>query len=241
MRRSTGMIRTLLRVAVATGGCLVVGQEAGVSPMKVRLLEWRDAVEKETRGLREQYAQVLAKAEKELAAKRAYGAAAKVRAERGSLGVAMGGGAGEGKKRPSADASAGSGVTLLAEQAEAVGGVVLSKREGDGKGILSGWVAPGSKVRWKLPAGMSGGGYEVELTFSGVEGSGGRIEVKEGYYWLGADVGAGSGWDELRTEVVGTLRVLADSPVLELSMAALKGGELFRLRSLRLIPVGTVP
>jgi hypothetical protein len=73
------MIRTLLRVAVATGGCLVVGQEAGVSPMKVRLVEWREAVEKETRGLREQYAQVLAKAEGELAAKRAYGAAAKVR------------------------------------------------------------------------------------------------------------------------------------------------------------------
>ena len=96
MRRSTGMIRTLLRVAVATGGCLVVGQEAGVSPMKVRLLEWRDAVEKETRGLREQYGQVLAKAEKELAAKRAYGAAAKVRAERGNLGVAMGGGGGAG-------------------------------------------------------------------------------------------------------------------------------------------------
>ena len=241
MRRSVGMIRTLLRVAVATGGCLVVGQEAGVSPMKVRLVEWREAVEKETRGLREQYAQVLAKVEKDLAAKRAYGAAAKVRSERGSLGVAMGGGGGEGKGRPVADASAGSGVTLLAEQAEAVGGVVLSKREGDGKGILSGWVAPGSKVRWKLPAGMSGGGYEVEMTFSGVEGSGGRIEVKEGYYRLGADVGGGNGWDKLRTEVVGTLRVLADSPVLELSMAALKGGELFRLRSLRLIPVGTVP
>ncbi|RFC50251.1 MAG: hypothetical protein DVB22_002188 [Verrucomicrobia bacterium] len=41
--------------------------------------------------------------------------------------------------------------------------------------------------------------------------------------------------------MVGTLRLLADSPVLELSMAAVKGGELFRLRSLRLIPVGTVP
>ena len=46
-----------------------------------------------------------------------------------------------------------------------------------------------------------------------------------------------AGWEDFQTQVVGTLRVLANSRLLELSAATVKAPGLFQLKSVRLLPV----
>ena len=43
-------------------------------------------------------------------------------------------------------------------------------------------------------------------------------------------------WDDYKTEVIGTLRLMANSRLLELTAAAVKGQGLLQLKSIRLLP-----
>jgi hypothetical protein len=154
------------------------------------------------------------------------------------------GSSGSGDDTPAEEKSVGSGVVLSAAKARPEGGVKLEKGSGDAgdsAAVLIGWNAAGAKARWTLPEGLPGGGYEVELTYASAPDAGGTIEMAEEFHRLRRDVKAGAGWDDFRTEVLGTLRLLTNSRVLELSAAAVKGSEVFRLRSVRLIPVATKP
>ena len=241
------MRAVLLSLAAAVVGG-VLAQET-TDALKKRQAEWRDQVGRETQTLREQYAQMLARTEQELVGKRQYAAAKKVRDERvavmRSLGKSMEPGGGGASGDTSADEkSVGSGVMLLAAKARPEGGVKLEKGSGEdhqAPAVLVGWTAPGAKARWTLPEGLPGGGYEVEVTYASAQDAGGTIEMAEEFHRMRRDVKAGAGWDDFRSEVLGTLRLLTNSRVLELSAAAVKGSELFRLRSVRLIPVATKP
>ena len=241
------MRTALLSLAAAVVGG-VPAQEA-TDALKKRQAEWREQVARETQTLREQYAQMLARTEQELVAKRQYAAAKKVRSERAavmrSLGKSIESSGGGAKDNTSADEkSVGSGVVLSAAKARPEGGVKLAQASGEDSlapAVLVGWTAPGAKARWTLPEGLAGGGYDVEVTYATAPDAGGTIEMAEEFHRLRRDVKAGAGWDDFRTEVLGTLRLLTNSRVLELSAAAVKGSELFRLRSVRLIPVAGKP
>jgi hypothetical protein len=135
----------------------------------------------------------------------------------------------------------GQPIVLEAAQAIVTGGVVYNSA----LGALTGWNA-GTMVSWLLPPGLKGGGYEIELTWScPQENAGGQVlMLKEDRYSLRRAVGATSSWEIYQTSVIGTLRLIANSRMLELSVAAASGAavaangsDLLHLKSIRLLPV----
>ena len=104
-------------------------------------------------------------------------------------------------------------------------------------GILKTWTATGA-ASWLLPPGLKAGGYEVELTWSCAAGAGGDIIFKEDRYSMKRAVKPSASWDDYKTEVVGTLRLLANSKLLDLTAATVKGSGLLQLKSIRLLPAG---
>lgn len=91
-------------------------------------------------------------------------------------------------------------------------------------------------VSWLLPPGLKAGGYDVELTYSCPPEGGGELMLKEDRYTLNRVLKGTSSWDLYQTEVIGTLRLIANSRLLELSAVAVKGTELLHLKSIRLLP-----
>jgi hypothetical protein len=230
-----------LLVASLSGLAAVVAL-AGGDPQADQLsklrTEWRSQVVKDTKGLREHYAQNLQKLEKELAAKGDYAGAAKVCEERRKVMCEM-------SKQESAAPSVpkaveeGQPVVLEAAQAIVSGGVAYNST----LGVLTGWNAAGAMVGWLLPPGLKAGGYEVEVTWScPQENTGGDLLFKEDRYSLRRAVKPTSSWDIYQTEVIGTLRLIANSRMLELSVVAANGAaavnnsDLLHLKSIRLLP-----
>lgn len=212
--------------------CLVMAADTPSDPLKKLRHDWQQVVEKDTKTLRDQYAASLLTLERELAGKGDYAGAAKAKRERQ-------------KVQPSADepevtapttpgaVEPGQPVSLEPGAATLAGGVTRNAESG----ILSNWSGVGAAARWLLPPGLRPGGYEVELTWSCAPDSGGDLVVKEDRYSLRRTVKASSSWDVYQTEIIGTLRLIANSQLLELSAAAVKGSGLLQLKSIRLLPV----
>ncbi|MBP7949271.1 MAG: hypothetical protein KA004_06405 [Verrucomicrobiales bacterium] len=191
------------------------------------------------RQLQEHYQKQLAALEKQYVAERNYSAAALVKAEREKsardLGLAP-------DLPPAANDNPGR--ALLAEDgtvnmdgkaAETGGGVNWDKE----KEALTGWASDKAWAKWHLPAGLQTGGYEVELTFACASGSGGTFFVREDFYLLRREARESGSWDSFHSEVFGTLRIRAGSQSLLISAATVKGGGLFYLKSVRLLPCRT--
>ena len=223
-------------VAALTGlaACFALAADSPSNPILKLRNEWRAQVEKDTKTLREQYANSLLKLEKELADKGDYSGAAKARTERRA--VQQGSGDSE-TTAPTVPAAVDGKQPVVLEVAAAVlsGGVAYDAAQG----ILKGWSAAGAAARWLLPPGLKAGGYEVELTWSCAPDAGGDMIVKEDFYSLRRAVKPSTSWDSYQTEIIGTLRVLANSRLLELSAAAVKGAGLLQLKSIRLLPAAS--
>lgn len=174
--------------------------------------------------------------EKSAAAQRNYVLAAKVRGERKAaariLGVALQdetNGATPAESTPQLGTNGT--VTLEMSAAQLGGGVALEQSNG----VLTGWTSDKSFARWKLPAGISPGGYEVELTYACAEGSGGKFVVREDAYFLKREIKTTGGADSFLTEICGTLR-LKSCRTLVISATQSIGRGLFTLKQVRLIP-----
>jgi hypothetical protein len=188
-------------------------------------------VVKDTKGLRDAYSLNLQKLEKELAAKGDYAGAARARQERRKV-----------TSRPDpvettaptvpSPVPDGQPVILQAANAILSGNVSYDAASG----VLSGWAAAGTAVSWLLPPGLKAGGYEVELTYSCPLETGSEVLIKEDRYTLRRVLKPTSSWDLYQTEVIGTLRLIANSRLLELSAVALKSSDLLHLKSIRLLP-----
>lgn len=234
----------LLSAAVVT--YVAAAPDSGNDPLRQRFAAWKDQLARDTAVLREQYLSLLQRTEKEFATGRQYRAAAAARREAETVAQSLG--RSLSPSRPTAnrpanapDASFASGVTLTAAHAALSGGVMLESPVDGSSPVLTNWTSTGSGARWSLPEGLAPGGYEVELTFSGDAESGGTLTVAEGYHQLRRTIEPGKGWQEFRTEVIGTLRLLGHATAIELSAAAIRSSGLFRLQSLRLIPVPPNP
>ncbi|HWB05652.1 MAG TPA: hypothetical protein VG796_21715 [Verrucomicrobiales bacterium] len=232
----------LLTVATVCGlaACVALAVDSPSADPLVRLrTEWRTQVEKETKTLRERYAQNLQKLEKELAAKGDYSGAAKARQERRKV---LPGPPAQEAKGPAEPGVVAEGQPILLEAAKAIitGGVTYNSA----MGALTGWNAAGAVVSWLLPPGMKAGGYEVELTWScPQENAGTEFQLKEDRYNLRRILKPTSSWDLYQTEVIGTLRLIANSRVLEFSTvavneaaAAVRDSDVLHLKSVRLLP-----
>jgi hypothetical protein len=141
------------------------------------------------------------------------------------------------KTAPTVPATVAGDQPVVLEVASAVlsNGVVYDATQG----VLRGWTAAGAAARWLLPPGLKAGGYEVELTWSCAPDAGGEMIVKEDFYTMRRAVKPSTGWEAYQTEIIGTLRVLANSRLLELSAAAVKGSGLLQLKSIRLLPAAS--
>jgi hypothetical protein len=220
--------------------------ESESDPLRQRFAAWKEQLARDTATLREQYLALLLRTEKDFAAGKQYRSAAAARREAAVVAQSLGRplaepSSGAARLAPAADASVGSGVILLAENAALSDGVTLSRAADGSPPVLTNWIAEGASARWSLPQGLAAGGYEVELTFSGDKDAGGTLTMGEGFHKLRRTIRPGNGWQEFRTEIVGTLRLLSHAPAIELSAAAIRGSGLFQLRSLRLIPVPANP
>lgn len=226
--------RSLLPVVIPAGlaACLAMAADSPGDPVKRLREDWRQAVGRETRTLRDQYAASLLSLEKILAARGDYSGAERAKQER--LKIQPSAPLPE-MTAPTTPGAAVPGTPVALEPAAAVlaGGVV---RDAAGGGLAN-WTGAGSIARWLLPPGLRAGGYEVELTWSCAPDAGGGFVLQEDRYSLKRPVTPTAGWDDYRTQIVGTLRVLANSRLLELSAAAVKGADLFHLKSIRLLPV----
>jgi hypothetical protein len=201
-------------------------------PLLQRRGEWRAQVLRETKALREKHAADLLQLERELVLSGDYTGASRVRTERWQVLPEVP------RSERTVPAPAGEPVpdapVELKPQAAAVsGGVVLDVESG----ALTGWKAVGAAVRWLLPAGLEAGGYEVELTWSSPSDGGGEVLLREDTHSLRRTVKPTAGTNHYQTAVIGTLRLVSRSRMLEISAAAVKGPEMFRLKSVRLIPV----
>ena len=234
----------LLSAAAVT--FVAAAPDAGNDPLRQRFAAWKEQLSRDTAMLREQYLSLLQRTETEFAAGRQYRAAAAARREAETVAQSLGHSLSPSPpktNRPAnaPDASVASGVTLTAEHAELSGGVTLEAQADGSSPVLTNWTAAGSGARWSLPEGLAAGGYEVELTFSGDAESGGSLTIAEGFHQLRRTIEPGKGWQEFRTEIIGTLRLLGHATAIELSAAAIRSSGLFRLQSLRLIPVPANP
>lgn len=232
--------RRLARTVAALAGLaagLVLAQDSAPPSSRDPLLklrgEWRAQVNTDTAALRNQYANGLLTLEKELAAGGDYAGAARVRRER--LRVRAEAGAPSRPARPAdpGEATGDAPFELKPAAASLAGGVVLDAA----LDALTGWSVAGATARWLLPAGLKGGGYEVELTWSCAPGAGGDFLLKEDKYTLRRTVKPTAGPDDWQTAVVGTLRLVAGSHSLEISAAEVKAPALFQLKTVRLLPV----
>ena len=234
----------LLSAAAVT--FVAAAPESGSDPLRQRFAAWKEQLARDTAVLREQYLSLLQRTEKEFAEGRQYRAAAAARKEAETVARSLGRSlapARHAANRPAhtPDASFASGVTLMAEHAELSGGVTLEAPADGSSPVLTNWTSTGSAARWSLPQGLAAGGYEVELTFAGDADSGGTLTIAEGFHQLRRTIEPGKGWQEFRTEIIGTLRLLGHASAIELSAAAIRSSGLFRLQSLRLIPVPANP
>lgn len=219
-------------VAALTGfaACFVLAADSPADGLLKLRQEWRAQVEKDTRKARDDYADKLAKLEKELAEAGDYAGAGKARRERLKITGAPGtGGRGASTMPPAVT----DGEPILLEPAGATlnGGVIFDAPAG----ILKNWTATGAAA-WDLPPGLKSGGYDVELTWSCAPGSGGEMVIKEDRYSMRRAVKPSASWEDFKTEIVGTLRLLSNSRLLELTAATLKGEALLQLKSIRLLP-----
>lgn len=227
---------TLMPAAALLGlaACLTLAADGPVDPLLKLRSEWRAQVEQDTKAVRSQYAENLTKLETELAAEGDYAAAASARRER--LRVAAVSPAPE-KTAPVSlpEAAEGAAIELKPAGAALSGGVIFDNASNS----LTGWKTEGASARWKLPPGLKLGGYEVEMTWSCAPGAGGDLLLKEERYTLRRGVKPTAGWDDFQTQIIGTLRVIANSRLLEISAAAVKAPGLFQLKSIRLLPAAS--
>jgi hypothetical protein len=231
----------LLTVATVCGlaGFVTLAADSPVDPLTKMRTEWRSQVAKDTKGLREHYSQNLQKLEKELAAKGDYAGASKVRLERRK---AMYGANLPVPAAPAAPAPVAEGETVVLKAADAI--LSGSATYNSNLGAITGWGAAGTVVGWLLPPGLKAGGYEVELTWScPQENAGNELQIKEDRYHLRRVIKPTSSWDIYQTSVIGTLRLIANSRILELSVAAVNGAavavngaDVLHLKSIRLLP-----
>ena len=220
-------------VATLTGlaACLTLAADSPSNPLLKMRGAWREQVQKDTQKLRTDYAARLAQLEKELAAAGDYHGAVKARREKNKIAGSTGGSETTAPTIPSA-VEEGQPINLEAPAALLNGGVKYDAA----RGVLSGWSAAGAAASWLLPPGLKAGGYDVELTWACAADSGGDFILKEDRYHLRRTVKATTGWDTCQTEIIGPLRLLANSKLLELSAAAVKGADLLHLKSIRLLP-----
>jgi hypothetical protein len=214
--------------------CLALAADRPADAVLKLRSEWRAQVEKDTKTLREQFVNKLLKLEKELSEKGDYAGAAKARTERHAV---QQGSAEPEKTAPTVPAAVTGEQPVVLEVAAAIlsGGVVYDAT----RGVLRGWRAAGAAAQWLLPPGLRAGGYEVELTWSCAPDAGGEMIVKEDFYTMRRAVKPSPGWEAYQTEIIGTLRVLANSRLLELSAAAVRGSGLLQLKSIRLLPAAS--
>lgn len=223
-----------LPVAALAGlaACFVLASDSAPDPLLKLRGEWRAQVQKDTKPLREKYAESLQKMESELAAGGDYTGAARARRERRR--VAENSDSRFEKTQPAkSELAADEAVELSPKAAGLSGGVVFDTA----LGILKDWGTAGAAAVWQLPAGLKPGGYDVELTWSCAPDAGGEFLIKEDRHTLRRAVKPTAGWENFQTEVAGTLRVLANSRLLELSALTVKAPGLFQLKSVRLLPV----
>lgn len=128
---------------------------------------------------------------------------------------------------------AGRAIPLSAEKAAASGGVTY---EADQR-ALTGWDAVGAAARWRLPLSVPAGGYEVVAELACAPGSGGRVSIKEDFHSLSRAISPTGGWNDFQRQSLGVLRLRHEAASLALSVQEIQGGEVFRLRSLTLVPV----
>lgn len=226
--------RSLRPVAALAGlaAGLVLAADGPADPILQRRADWRSQAEKDTQPLRDQYVAVLLSLEKELAAGGDYTGAARARRERRQLTPNA---AREGRAGPArpAEITADAPVELTPPAATLSGGVTFDAAVG----VLTGWTSAGAAARWLLPPGLKSGGYSVELTWSCAPEAGGEVLLKEDKHTLRRTIKTTAGPDDYQTAVIGTLRLVSNSRVLEISAAAVKAPALFQLKSVRLIPV----
>jgi len=210
--------------------CIALAADSPSDTLLKLRQDWRTQVERDTKKAREDYAVKLVKLEKELADGGDYAGAGKAYRERRRI-------SGEADRRGAEDPAAPPAVTdglpiiLEASAARLRGGIVYDAAAG----ILSRWSMTGAAA-WILPPGLKAGGYEVELTWSCAPEAGGDMVIKEDRYALHRAVKSSVSWDDYKTEVIGTLRLMANSRLLELTAAAVKGHGLLQLKSIRLLP-----
>ncbi len=212
-------------------GCMTLAADAPGDPLHRLRAEWKTQVNRETKNLRERYVQNLLTLEKDLVKKGDYAAAARARLERRQI---LPSGESPDPGTPAVPPAVTEGQPVVLEAANAILSPGLTFNAATG--VLSGWSVAGAMAAWLLPPGLKAGGYEVELTYSCQPESGGEFTLKEDRYYLRRTVKPTSSWDLYQTEVVGTLRLIAGSHLLELSSAAVKGADLMHLKSVRLLP-----
>ncbi len=225
----------LSRLVAALAGLaagFVLAADRPVDPLLQRRAEWRAQALQESKSLREQFAASLRALEKELVLSGDYSGAANAREERRQL-LPEKTRAERTVPAPPGELVPDAPIELTAKSAAAAGGVSLDPETG----ALTGWKTAGAAVRWLLPAGITAGGYDVELTWSAPPAGGGEVLLKEDVHSLRRPVKPAGGAQDWQTAVIGTLRLVSASRMLELSAASVRGPELFRLKSVRLIPV----
>ncbi len=219
-------------VAALTGlaACFALAADSPADALLKARQEWRAQVEKDTRKARDDYAGKLGKLEKEMAEAGDYAGAARARRERLKVTGESGSG-GRGTSTVPPAVTDGEPIVLEPAAARLNGGVILDAAAG----ILKNWTAAGAAA-WVLPPGLRAGGYDVELTWSCAPGSGGEMLFKEDRYTMRRAVKPSASWEDYKTEIVGTLRLLSNTRLLELTAATLKGEALLQLKSIRLRP-----
>lgn len=210
--------------------CLALAADSPADALVKMRQEWRAQVEKDTKKAREEYAGKLAKLEKELAGAGDYAGAGKAQRERRKVSGETDSGGSRSLNPPPA-VTDGQPIVLDMAAATLGGGIIHDAAAG----ILRNWSGTGV-VSWLLPPGIKPGGYEVELTWSCAPDAGGDMLIKEDRHSLRRTVKPSASWEDYKTEVVGTLRLLANSRLLEITAAAVKGGGLLHLKSIRLLP-----
>ena len=225
--------RRWMPAATLTGiaACVAFAADHPQDPVSKLRSEWRALMDRETGPMRSQYAESLLKRERELADKGDYFGAARARKARKAVQPAPGD---IEKTAPTVPAAIAEGQPVVLELSAALvnGGVKYDSS----KGVLLDWTTAGAVARWLLPPGIRAGGYRVELTWSCPPDGGGEFLLKEDFHSLRRKVTPTGDWDTWRMEVVGTLRLLSNSRLLELSAAAVQGPGLLQLKSIRLLP-----
>jgi hypothetical protein len=124
-------------------------------------------------------------------------------------------------------------LSLSAKDAAGSGGVAFNKE----KDALEGWKNPGASARWTLPFPLKAGAYDVVLEMACAPGSGGKVTIKEDFHTLTREVAATKGWDDFASQVLGPLRIKANSTGVQVGALTVEGDGLFLLRAVKLIPI----